>query len=142
MLVSIVSAPSRRRPVARQARRRRKCAETDLKRAAAGAQVIPRLRTIDTQSRPARHQRETALVYTSGRTGRRLCEELGALPARARNPHPKAMTLVMTMSNSQVFGSPMVLTGRKIVSPFGTASSTHSSDTAAATAGRHPGEAG
>src|SRR3546814_680820 len=50
------------------------------------------------------------------------------------------MTLLMTMSNSQVFGSPMVLTGRKRVSPFGTASYTHSSETAAATAGRHLGE--
>jgi len=31
------------------------------------------------------------------------------------------MNLVMTMSNSQVFGSPMILTGRKPVSPFGAA---------------------
>lgn len=31
------------------------------------------------------------------------------------------MNLVMDMNNSQVFGSPMILTGRKPVSPFGAA---------------------
>lgn len=36
------------------------------------------------------------------------------------------MNLVTTMSNSQVFGSPMILTGRKPVSPFGAAISVHS----------------
>src|SRR3546814_8250273 len=90
MLVSIVSAPSRRRPVARQARRRRKCAETDLKRAAAGAPVIPRLRIIDTQSRPARHQRETALGYTSGRTGRRLLRSTWSAGGPSKKPAPES----------------------------------------------------
>ncbi|HEY9548476.1 MAG TPA: DUF1127 domain-containing protein [Kiloniellaceae bacterium] len=44
------------------------------------------------------------------------------------------------MSNSQVFGTPMILTGRKLVSPFGAASHAHSSETAAAAAGRRLGE--
>src|SRR3546814_19209737 len=38
----------------------------------------------------------------------------------------------MTMSNSQVFGSPMILTDRKAVSPFGTADYAQCSETAAA----------
>ena len=54
-------------------------------------------------------------------------------PAWASN-QPKPMNLVMTMSNSQVFGSPMNLTGRKPVSPFGAANYIHSSE--AATTGR------
>src|SRR3546814_5028638 len=44
--------------------------------------------------------------------------------------------LVMTMSNSQVFGSPMILTGHKPVSPFGAASMIHSGEPAAAETGR------
>src|SRR3546814_15282982 len=44
--------------------------------------------------------------------------------------------LVMTMSNSQVFGSPMILTGHKPVSPFGAASIIHSGEPAAAETGR------
>lgn len=44
----------------------------------------------------------------------------------------KPMNLVMTMSNSQVFGSPMTLTGRKPVSPFGAAIYANSRATAAA----------
>jgi len=46
------------------------------------------------------------------------------------------MNQVMTMSNSDVFGSPMILTGRRPVSPFGAAISTSSSATAAAQTGR------
>src|SRR3546814_16218931 len=42
----------------------------------------------------------------------------------------------MTMSNSQVFGSPMILTGHKPVSPFGAASMIHSGEPAAAETGR------
>lgn len=47
-------------------------------------------------------------------------------------PTEQPMNLVMTMSNSQVFGSPMILTGRKPVSPFGAAISVQSHATAAA----------
>src|SRR3546814_20389918 len=46
--------------------------------------------------------------------------------------------LVMAMSNSQVFGSPMILTGHKPVSPFGAASMFHSGEPAAAETGRSP----
>src|SRR3546814_3328193 len=46
----------------------------------------------------------------------------------------------MTMSNSQVFGSPMILTDRKAVSPFGTADSAQCSETAAAERARGLGE--
>jgi uncharacterized protein YjiS (DUF1127 family) len=46
------------------------------------------------------------------------------------------MNLVMTMSNSQVFGSPMTLTGRKPVSPFGAANDANPDKTAAAATGR------
>jgi uncharacterized protein YjiS (DUF1127 family) len=46
------------------------------------------------------------------------------------------MNLVMSMSNSEVFGSPMILTGLKPVSPFGAATYAHSSQAAAAKAGR------
>src|SRR3546814_14732803 len=42
----------------------------------------------------------------------------------------------MTMSNSQVFGSPMILTGHKPVRPFGAASMIHSGEPAAAETGR------
>jgi len=52
-------------------------------------------------------------------------------PVWASN-QPKPMNLVMTMSNSQVFGSPMNLTGRKPVSPFGAANYIHSSEAATA----------
>src|SRR3546814_12474605 len=44
--------------------------------------------------------------------------------------------LVMTMSNSQVFGSPMILTGHKPVSPLGAASMIHTGEPAAAETGR------
>jgi len=40
------------------------------------------------------------------------------------------------MSNSDVFGSPMILTGKKPVSPFGAASYNHSGTAAAAKTGR------
>ena len=43
---------------------------------------------------------------------------------------------VKKMSNSQVFGSPMILTGPRPVSPFGAASYANSSAAAAAKAGR------
>ena len=56
-------------------------------------------------------------------------------PVWASN-QPQPMNLVMTMSNTQVFGSPMTLTGRKAVSPFGAANYIHSSEAAAATTGR------
>jgi len=46
------------------------------------------------------------------------------------------MNLVMNMSNSQVFGSPMILTGRKPVSPFGAAIYANSRVSAAASTGR------
>lgn len=46
------------------------------------------------------------------------------------------MNLVMKMSNSQVFGSPMTLTGRKAVSPFGAAIYASSNETDAAGYGR------
>jgi len=46
------------------------------------------------------------------------------------------MNLVMRMSNSHVFGSPMILTGRNAVSPFGAAIYQNSSATAAAKTGR------
>ncbi len=49
------------------------------------------------------------------------------------------MNLVMNMSNSQVFGSPMILTGRKAVSPFGAA--THVNYREPAKAANGPGVA-
>ena len=45
------------------------------------------------------------------------------------------MSLVTNMSNSQVFGSPMILTGHKAVSPFGAAPSLNASQAAPATTG-------
>ncbi len=47
------------------------------------------------------------------------------------------MNLVMRMSNSDVFGSPMILTGRNAVSPFGAAIYHNSSATVAAKTGRN-----
>ena len=46
------------------------------------------------------------------------------------------MNLVMKMSNSDVFGSPMILTGRKPVSPFGADIYARSSRSAAVMIGR------
>jgi len=46
------------------------------------------------------------------------------------------MNLVMNMSNTNVFGSPMILTGRKPVSPFGADIYANSSTTAVARTGR------
>lgn len=46
------------------------------------------------------------------------------------------MNLVIDMSNSQVFGTPMILAGRKFVSPFGAAGSLRADTPAAATAGQ------
>lgn len=64
-------------------------------------------------------------------------EDTGSPPAWASNQSkPKPMNLVMRMSNSDVFGSPMTLTGRNAVSPFGAAIYQNSSATAAAKTGR------
>lgn len=46
------------------------------------------------------------------------------------------MNRVIKMSNSDVFGSPMILTGRKPVSPFGAATNTNSSNTVTVGLGR------
>jgi uncharacterized protein YjiS (DUF1127 family) len=50
------------------------------------------------------------------------------------------MNLVTSMTNSDVFGSPMILTGRKAVSPFGAVIYTHSGETAVVRTGRRLGQ--
>lgn len=51
------------------------------------------------------------------------------------------MSLVTHMSNSDVFGSPMILTARKAVSPFGAAIYHRSSESATAKTGGRLGQA-